>query len=50
MDASARSSRSIPGLAAHRSRTSRSTGFTAQRGFPVEFSLRGPDWDKLVER
>ncbi len=24
-------------------------GFTAQRGFPVEFSVRGPDWDKLVE-
>ena len=25
-------------------------GFTAQsRGFPVEFSLRGADWDKLVE-
>ncbi|NBD11066.1 efflux RND transporter permease subunit [Corallococcus silvisoli] len=24
-------------------------GFTAQRGFPVEFSVRGSDWDKLVE-
>ncbi|MCC6572350.1 MAG: efflux RND transporter permease subunit [Planctomycetes bacterium] len=24
-------------------------GFTAQRGFPIEFSLRGPDWDQLVE-
>jgi len=23
------------------------TGFTAQRGFPIEFTLRGPDWDKL---
>ncbi|MBI4567259.1 MAG: efflux RND transporter permease subunit, partial [Planctomycetes bacterium] len=23
-------------------------GFTAQRGFPVEFSVRGPDWDRLV--
>jgi HAE1 family hydrophobic/amphiphilic exporter-1 len=23
------------------------TGFTAQRGFPVEFTIRGPDWDKL---
>ncbi|MDO8526932.1 MAG: efflux RND transporter permease subunit [Deltaproteobacteria bacterium] len=22
-------------------------GFTAQRGFPVEFNVRGPDWDKL---
>ena len=25
------------------------TGFTAQRGFPVEFTVRGPDWDKLGE-
>ncbi|MCG3115806.1 MAG: efflux RND transporter permease subunit [Candidatus Manganitrophus sp. SA1] len=24
-------------------------GFTAQRGFPVEFSVRGSDWDRLVE-
>jgi multidrug efflux pump len=23
-------------------------GFTAQRGFPVEFSVRGPDWNQLV--
>jgi len=23
------------------------TGFTAQRGFPVEFTVRGPDWAKL---
>jgi len=23
------------------------SGFTAQRGFPVEFTIRGPDWDKL---
>jgi multidrug efflux pump len=23
-------------------------GFTAQRGFPVEFSVRGPDWDQLI--
>ena len=23
-------------------------GFSAQRGFPVEFSIRGPDWDELV--
>jgi multidrug efflux pump subunit AcrB len=23
-------------------------GFTAQRGFPVEFSVRGSDWDQLV--
>jgi HAE1 family hydrophobic/amphiphilic exporter-1 len=24
------------------------SGFTAQRGFPVEFSIQGPDWDKLA--
>lgn len=24
-------------------------GFTAQRGFPVEFSVRGPEWEKLVD-
>lgn len=24
------------------------SGFTAQRGFPVEFTIRGPDWDKLA--
>ena len=24
-------------------------GFTARRGFPVEFSVRGPNWDRLVE-
>ena len=24
-------------------------GFTAQRGFPVEFSVRGPEWDKLID-
>ena len=23
-------------------------GFTAQRGFPVEFSVRGPEWEELV--
>ncbi|MBI4208352.1 MAG: efflux RND transporter permease subunit [Deltaproteobacteria bacterium] len=24
-------------------------GFTARRGFPVEFTIRGPDWEKIVE-
>lgn len=24
-------------------------GFTAQRGFPIEFTVRGPDWNTLVE-
>jgi len=23
-------------------------GFAAQRGFPIEFTVRGPDWDKLA--
>ena len=23
------------------------SGFTAQRGFPIEFTVRGPDWEKL---
>ncbi len=23
------------------------SGFSAQRGFPIEFTVRGPDWDKL---
>jgi multidrug efflux pump subunit AcrB len=26
------------------------SGFTAQRGFPVEFSVRGPEWYVLVEK
>ncbi len=25
------------------------SGFSAQRGFPVEFTIRGPDWTKLGE-
>lgn len=24
-------------------------GFSAERGFPVEFSVRGPDWEKLAD-
>lgn len=24
-------------------------GFTAQRGFPVEFTIRGPDWENLAK-
>ncbi|NTV28459.1 MAG: efflux RND transporter permease subunit [Candidatus Omnitrophica bacterium] len=24
-------------------------GFSAKRGFPVELSVRGPEWDKLIE-
>jgi HAE1 family hydrophobic/amphiphilic exporter-1 len=25
------------------------SGFSAQRGFPIEISIRGPDWEKLAE-
>ncbi|MGE4234060.1 MAG: efflux RND transporter permease subunit [Bacteriovoracia bacterium] len=25
------------------------SGFAARRGFPVEFTIRGPEWEKLVE-
>ena len=38
---------SIPGLRASIQDLSQQ-GFTAQRGFPVEFSVRGSDWDELV--
>jgi HAE1 family hydrophobic/amphiphilic exporter-1 len=24
-------------------------GFSATRGYPIEFSIRGPNWDKLIE-
>src|ERR1035438_2681977 len=24
-------------------------GFSAQRGYPIQFMLQGPDWDKLAE-
>jgi multidrug efflux pump len=39
---------SYPGVRASVQDLSQS-GFTAARGFPVELSVRGPDWDKLVE-
>jgi multidrug efflux pump len=38
----------IPGLRAVIQDLSQQ-GFTAQRGFPVEFSIRGPDWTELVQ-
>lgn len=38
---------SIAGLRAIIQDTSQQ-GFSASRGFPIEFSVRGPDWDKLV--
>src|SRR5262245_58311450 len=38
----------IPGLKAVMQDLSQQ-GFSAQRGFPVEVSIRGPDWEKLAE-
>jgi len=38
---------SIPGVDRASIQDLSLTGFTAQRGFPVEFTVRGPDWDKL---
>jgi multidrug efflux pump len=38
----------IPGLRATVMDLSQ-TGFSAKRGFPVEFSVRGGDWAKLIE-
>jgi hydrophobe/amphiphile efflux-1 (HAE1) family protein len=38
----------IPGLKAIMQDLSQQ-GFTAQRGFPIELSVRGPDWDRLAE-
>ncbi len=38
---------SIPGVRAVIQDMSQA-GFTAQRGFPVEFSVRGSDWDQLI--
>jgi multidrug efflux pump subunit AcrB len=37
----------IPGLRAVIQDLSQS-GFTAQRGFPIEFSVRGSDWNELI--
>lgn len=39
---------SIPGVRAVVQDLSQQ-GFTAQRGFPIEFSVRGPEWEKLIE-
>jgi multidrug efflux pump len=39
---------SIPGVRAVIQDLSQQ-GFTAQRGFPVEFSVRGSNWDELVD-
>ncbi len=38
---------SIPGVDRASIQDLSLTGFTAQRGFPIEFTVRGPDWEKL---
>ena len=38
---------SIPGVDRASIQDLSLTGFTAQRGYPVEFTVRGPDWEKL---
>ena len=40
---------SIPGVRRAAIQDPSLGGFTAQRGFPVEFTLRGRDWSKLAE-
>ncbi|MBX7114936.1 MAG: efflux RND transporter permease subunit [Myxococcaceae bacterium] len=40
---------SYPGVRAFVQDLSQS-GFTAQRGFPIEFSVRGSDWETLVQQ
>jgi len=39
---------SVPGLSVALQDLSQQ-GFTAQRGYPIEFNVRGPDWGKLAE-
>ncbi len=39
----------IPGVSRVAIQDPSLSGFTAQRGFPVEFSVRGPNWEKLGE-
>ncbi len=40
---------SIPGVQRAVIQDLSQAGFTAQRGFPVEFTVRGPDWKKLAD-
>ncbi len=39
----------IPGVERASMQDLSQSGFTGQRGFPVEFTIRGPDWNKLGE-
>jgi hydrophobe/amphiphile efflux-1 (HAE1) family protein len=48
MSALRRDLNAIPGLKAVVQDLSQQ-GFTAQRGFPIEFSVRGPQWEQLVD-
>ncbi|TAL33146.1 MAG: efflux RND transporter permease subunit [Spirochaetes bacterium] len=39
----------IPGVARVAVLDLSQQGFTAQRGYPIQFSVQGPDWDRLAE-
>jgi hydrophobe/amphiphile efflux-1 (HAE1) family protein len=39
--------KAVPGMEKVSVQDLSQSGFSAQRGYPVEFSLRGPDWDQL---
>lgn len=41
--------KAVPGVVGVSIQDMSQSGFTARRGFPVEFTLMGPNWDKLVE-
>ncbi len=49
MNYTRRALKKIPGIARLSIQDLSQAGFTAKRGYPVEVSLRGPDWDKLAE-
>ena len=38
----------IPGLVAVSVLDPSVAGFSASRGYPIQFSVQGPDWDKLA--
>ena len=39
----------IPGISLVTVQDLSLSGFSAQRGFPIEFSIQGPEWEKLAE-
>src|ERR1035437_5293472 len=49
IDALRKQIKKIPGVATVNIQDMSLMGFTAKRGYPVEFMIMGPDWDKLAE-